>query len=59
MASANELVLELDDDDEEDVLVVKGRVVCVKLGDLVGFTLPFRFDVAPSDTSVFPVLTIP
>ena len=58
--------LELDEDDEEEVLVVellgdvlKGSVDCVKLGDLVGCTLPSRSDVAPSGTSVFPFLTIP
>ena len=60
--------LELDEDDEEEVLVVellgdvvellgdavKGSVDCVKLGDLVGSTLPSRPGVSPSGTSFFP-----
>ncbi len=68
MASFDVLVLELHDDEEEDVLVedllgpeevLKERVDCVKLGDLVGCTLPSRSDVVPSDTSVFLFLAIP
>ena len=57
--------LEPDGDDEENVLVeellaefVKGSSDCVKLGDLVGCTLPSRSAVASSDSSVFPFLLV-